>query len=490
MLNESQVAVRRKACVVANIAYEFAVDWRDSGRPPSLPDALTKALADISADDFRGLQQQSGPIAASLITVRNTVKDLRAGQSVLGSASDLLSAFRTISEEARRIEDEEKVAKLDGISWTHNVVLGGTAPIPSAQATKPPHEAAFQAAHCLAERLRELQNVYRDASPWLKGQTPGFVAKHAATWLWTLNVDYERGQKAIRAIEHEMARARFTCGHGPAKYGPVSATSAHVASSTLASEVLRTAWNVLARAMGDGMLAVPADNSGWQGSYESVWPAIKVALQKLAEFDAGQLIADIEGEYAKVGGALPASQLATPEEKLQSQEPSVVIASLPDVAKARRPEDEAAGKAAIEQERRAIEHAARREVLSRAFYHVFNFTTDESRAGRQPSLDSFARWAQRFAVLGDVICNTDQAIPGLHLERRLQRAVSMPKPSALKFAVDVLLFAIQRDTTAVATALAEANHDDELRHFERWLPFIFERLWEPSTTTLNLNLLF
>jgi hypothetical protein len=151
MLSASQKVSLRKACLVANISYDFAVAWRNSNRMPSRPEALETALADNSADDFRGLRRRSGLLVESFKAICKIVKSLLPGQSPIGSASDLISASNAIREEARRIEDEERAAKLAGISWTK----GGT----QAEATVPCMTPGVQQRppnplHTLIENLR------------------------------------------------------------------------------------------------------------------------------------------------------------------------------------------------------------------------------------------------------------------------------------------------------------------------------------------------
>jgi hypothetical protein len=162
-----------------------------------------------------------------------------------------------------------------------------------------------------------------------------------------------------------------------------------------------------------------------------------------------------------------------------SARPSTIVDTLLANAEARRKEQDAAHQSQAERERRLAEHAKLRARLRRAFDEAHAFPGEEQVQGRKPSPEWFQRWAARFMVVGTTLRECDAAIGNLDLVKRLRTIASQAAPPALAYACAILVLASEGEAEDVASALAKAQGDSELRGFVLWLPFIVDRLWHP-----------
>src|SRR5262249_29878077 len=122
---------------------------------------------------------------------------------------------------------------------------------------------------------------------------------------------------------------------------------------------------------------------------------------------------------------------------------------------------------------------ALRQRLADAFDFAYRFTNEETEQGRKPCPDGFRRWAERFLAVSAVLRECDAAIEGLRMAERLRAVAATDAPAALKFACALLLLASKGEAEHVASSLASANGDGELRRFVLWLPFTLDNLWRP-----------
>jgi hypothetical protein len=160
-------------------------------------------------------------------------------------------------------------------------------------------------------------------------------------------------------------------------------------------------------------------------------------------------------------------------------DPLDVLGGLLSEAEARRQQEVKARRIDGERNRRLSDQQDLRQRLADAFGLAYCFPTEENRQGRKPCPDGFRCWAERFLAAGAILRDGDAAIEGLHLAGRLRAVATSDAPAAMKFACALLLLASEGKAEPVASSLASANGDGELRRFFLWLPFILDNLWHP-----------
>jgi hypothetical protein len=166
----------------------------------------------------------------------------------------------------------------------------------------------------------------------------------------------------------------------------------------------------------------------------------------------------------------------------ETEAPDDVLASLLSQAESRRREEEEAYRVAEERTRRLGERIASRERLAGAFDRAYAFPNEERQEGRKPCPEGFHRWAERFVALGYVLRECDKATERPWLIESLRKVAATAAPPPMKYACALLLVAAGERADVlprVASALEEANRDEDLRRFVLWLPFILDSLWQP-----------
>lgn len=116
-----------------------------------------------------------------------------------------------------------------------------------------------------------------------------------------------------------------------------------------------------------------------------------------------------------------------------------------------------------------------RRQLEEAFARVWGFGNEQNRAGRKPSTEGFREWAERFVVLGRRFQETGHCDA---IQQRLAKVARAGVP-ALDVAAELLLLSCAGNHDDLAIYLGRIHHDEDLRQFVLWLPYILDNLWQP-----------
>jgi hypothetical protein len=206
------------------------------------------------------------------------------------------------------------------------------------------------------------------------------------------------------------------------------------------------------------------------------------AEQEQGERQAEGGDADLDQQRPKQGGGAVMSNRSNDEPRPDSPppfDPRSVLDGLLSEAESRRRQEAEARQIEADRARRLGEQQVLRGKLEDAFDFAYLFPREETEEGRKPCPEGFQRWAERFLAIGRILRECDAAGLGLRLVARLRVVVDRPAPAAMRFACALLLLAADEQADAVASALADATGDGELRWFVRWLGFILDNFWVP-----------
>jgi hypothetical protein len=203
--------------------------------------------------------------------------------------------------------------------------------------------------------------------------------------------------------------------------------------------------------------------------------------RRVAELRArGLTLPEIGRPARRVSASMTPSNKDPRPDSSSSAEPLDVLGGLLSETDSRRRQEAEANRIDVERNRQLSEHQTQRQRLADAFDLACSFPAEENMQGRKPCPDGFRRWAERFLAVGAVLRDCDAAIGGMRLAERLREAAASDAPAPMKFACALLLLAFEGHADPVASSLASANGDAELRQFVLWLPFVLDNLWNPS----------